>query len=90
MYTVQPYSGNASLLGCASETEIIVLRHIQRDLVCSTSRARSVQLPYNSYYRSLKSAAVRCCYSKLGPFFYLCSSLLPIFIHPRFVSKENK
>ena len=43
-------------------------------------RGRSVQLPYNRvYYRSLKSAAVRCCYSELGPFFALCSSLLPAF-----------
>ena len=43
-------------------------------------RGRNVQLPYNRvYYRSLKSAAVRCCYSELGPFFALCSSLLPAF-----------
>ena len=43
-------------------------------------RGRSVQLPYNRvYYRSLKSAAVRCCYSELGPFFALCSSLCCIY-----------
>ena len=43
-------------------------------------RGRSVQLPYNRvYYRSLKPAAVHCCYSELGPFFALCSSLLPAF-----------
>ena len=43
-------------------------------------RRRSVQLPYNRvYYRSLKSAAMRCCYSELGPFFALCSSLLLAF-----------
>ena len=47
-------------------------------------RGRSVQLPYNRlYYRSPKSAAMRCCYSELGPFLALCSSLLPAStLHP--------
>ena len=44
------------------------------------------------YYRSLKSAVVRCCYSELGPFFALCSSLLPAFtsIHASSYSSPTK
>ena len=43
-------------------------------------------------YRKLKSAAVRCCYSELGPFFVLCSSLLPAFtfIHASSCSSPTK
>ena len=56
------------------------VRYVCIFTLCLRIRGRSVQLPYNRvYYRSLKSAAVRCCYSELGPFFALCSLLLPAF-----------
>ena len=55
---------------------------------------RSVQLPYNHvYYRSLKSAAVRCCYSELGPSLCFvarsCLPLHPTTLHPTRLQRKQ-
>ena len=59
--------------------------HQFRYITYNTYKGRSVQLPYNRvYYRSLKSAAVRCCYSEnLGlSLRFVARSCLPL--HPSF------